>query len=186
MMPCALAARINAAWRPCRQLTRGEQVSVVLEDTELSRVVGVSAEVAVGLDEPFTNFRIQKTVRASKRAGLQASGIAQFKLRPYRPSELCACFLTRSTRRTATACCSKRGLSLLPRSASGFHRICSPSCAGAAMSRNSPFWDSWGTTFRHSFRRCRPPHRYRNENLIAELMPAYRFTSRCCRMMPAR
>lgn len=29
------------------------------------------------------------------------------------------------------------------------------------------------TTFRYSFRRCRSPHRYRNENLIAELMPAY-------------
>ncbi|WP_204316048.1 arginine N-succinyltransferase, partial [Enterobacter hormaechei] len=43
----------------------------VLEDTELSRVVGVSAiEVAVGLDEPFYNFRIQKTVRASKELGV--------------------------------------------------------------------------------------------------------------------
>ncbi|MBS0969059.1 arginine N-succinyltransferase [Chimaeribacter arupi] len=43
----------------------------VLEDTELAKVVGVSAiEVAVGLDEPFYNFRIQRTVRASRELGV--------------------------------------------------------------------------------------------------------------------
>ncbi|RPD94537.1 arginine N-succinyltransferase [Candidatus Pantoea deserta] len=39
----------------------------VLEDPLTGRVVGVSAiEVAVGLNEPFYNFRIQRSVRASR------------------------------------------------------------------------------------------------------------------------
>lgn len=51
-----LAARIKRSVETfAGKLTRGEQGFLfVLEDTELSRVVGVSAiEVAVGLDEPF-------------------------------------------------------------------------------------------------------------------------------------
>ncbi|WP_235428335.1 MULTISPECIES: arginine N-succinyltransferase [Xenorhabdus] len=42
-----------------------------LEDTEKHRVVGVSAlEVAVGLEEPFYNFRVHRSVRASRELGV--------------------------------------------------------------------------------------------------------------------
>ena len=43
----------------------------VLEDPLTARVVGISAiEVAVGLNEPFYNFRIQRSVRASREIGV--------------------------------------------------------------------------------------------------------------------
>ncbi|PHM67795.1 arginine N-succinyltransferase [Xenorhabdus stockiae] len=45
-----------------------------LEDTEKHRVVGVSAlEVAVGLEEPFYNYRVQKSVRSSRELGIYNS-----------------------------------------------------------------------------------------------------------------
>ncbi|MDR0217842.1 MAG: arginine N-succinyltransferase [Enterobacteriaceae bacterium] len=45
-----------------------------LEDTEQHRVVGVSGlEVAVGLEEPFYNFRVQKSVRSSRELGVYNS-----------------------------------------------------------------------------------------------------------------
>jgi arginine N-succinyltransferase len=65
-----LAARIRRSIETfAGELPRGQQGFLfVLEDTALARVVGVSAiEVAVGLDEPFYNFRIQKTVAPRKR-----------------------------------------------------------------------------------------------------------------------
>ncbi|WP_416238597.1 arginine N-succinyltransferase, partial [Raoultella planticola] len=68
-----LAARIQRSVEPfAGKLPRGQQGFLfVLEDTRLARVVGVSAiEVAVGLDEPFYNFRLQRTVRASKELGV--------------------------------------------------------------------------------------------------------------------
>jgi arginine N-succinyltransferase len=52
-----------------RRLTEKCEASYlfVLEDTSIHKIVGVSAiEVAVGLKEPFYNFRVAKQVHASK------------------------------------------------------------------------------------------------------------------------
>ncbi|AKC32607.1 arginine N-succinyltransferase [Candidatus Pantoea carbekii] len=53
-------------------LPRSQQSFIfVLEDPTIRRVVGISAiEAAVGLDEPFYNFRIQKSVRVSRELGI--------------------------------------------------------------------------------------------------------------------
>ncbi len=92
-----LAARIRrsietfAGELPCSQ----QGFLFVLEDTALARVVGVSAiEVAVGLDEPFYNFRIQKTVRASKALGVyKPQELLHLSYDHTGHSELCTLFL---------------------------------------------------------------------------------------------
>ena len=63
-----LAARIERARKTLRgELDKMDQGYVlVLEDTAVGRVVGISAiEVAVGLSEPWYNFRVGLTVSAS-------------------------------------------------------------------------------------------------------------------------
>ncbi|WP_171405945.1 arginine N-succinyltransferase, partial [Acinetobacter nosocomialis] len=64
-----LAARIDRTTRTLDGLAEAYEASYlfVLEDTALGKIVGVSAiEVAVGLNEPFYNFRVAKQVHASK------------------------------------------------------------------------------------------------------------------------
>ncbi|PHM46115.1 arginine N-succinyltransferase [Xenorhabdus mauleonii] len=66
-----------------------------LEDTEKHRVVGVSAlEVAVGLEEPFYNFRVHKSVRASRELGVYNSFETLIVGQDFTGcSELCTLFL---------------------------------------------------------------------------------------------
>ncbi|MBD2796688.1 arginine N-succinyltransferase [Xenorhabdus sp. 18] len=66
-----------------------------LEDTEQHRVVGVSAlEVAVGLEEPFYNFRVHKSVRASRELGVYNTFETLVVGQDYTGcSELCTLFL---------------------------------------------------------------------------------------------
>ncbi len=92
-----LAARIRRSIETfAGELPRSQQGFLfVLEDTALARVVGVSAiEVAVGLDEPFYNFRIQKTVRASKALGVyKPQELLNLSYDHTGHSELCTLFL---------------------------------------------------------------------------------------------
>ncbi|MBI6548637.1 arginine N-succinyltransferase [Xenorhabdus lircayensis] len=66
-----------------------------LEDTEKHRVVGVSAlEVAVGLEAPFYNFRVQKSVQASRELSVYNTFETLIVGQDYTGcSELCTLFL---------------------------------------------------------------------------------------------
>lgn len=137
-----LAARIRRSIETfAGELPRGQQGFLfVLEDTALARVVGVSAiEVAVGLDEPFYNFRIQKTVRASKALGVyKPQELLNLSYDHTGHSELCTLFLDPAYQRNRNGLLlSKARFYLSPPSASGFPRTCLPNCAAAAMSRGS-------------------------------------------------
>lgn len=67
----------------------------VLEDPLAGRVVGISAiEVAVGLNEPFYNFRIQRSVRASREIGVYKNQeLLHLSYDHTGHSELCTLFL---------------------------------------------------------------------------------------------
>lgn len=67
----------------------------VLEDPDTAQVVGVSAiEVAVGLSEPFYNFRIQRTVGASRDLGVYKNlELLTMSYDHTGHSELCTLFL---------------------------------------------------------------------------------------------
>lgn len=71
-----LAARIERALNTWQgSLDPGEQGYLfVLEDSEQQKVVGVSAiEVAVGLNDPWYNFRVGTLVHASKALNVYKS-----------------------------------------------------------------------------------------------------------------
>ena len=148
-----LAARIKRSVETfAGKPTRGEQGFLfVLEDTELSRVVGVSAiEVAVGLDEPFYNFRIQKTVRASKELGVyKHQDLLNLSYDHTGHSELCTLFLDPEYQK------NRNGL-LLSKARfvfiAAFREWFSPHLFAELRGRsdeqgNSPFWDALGHHF---------------------------------------
>ena len=102
-----LAARIERSQQTWRgELPKSEQGYVfVLEETSSGAVVGICAiEVAVGLNDPWYNYRVGTQVHASKELNVYS----------------CArCFSTRPGVKRATAiCCRNRASCLWPRFAS--------------------------------------------------------------------
>ncbi|WP_114195460.1 arginine N-succinyltransferase [Edaphovirga cremea] len=97
-----LAARIEraiATWEG--HLERGEQGYLfVLEDSEQQKVVGVSAiEVAVGLSEPWYNFRVGTLVHASKALNVYKPVPTLYLSNDHTGySELCTLFLDQDYR----------------------------------------------------------------------------------------
>ncbi|ANI29024.1 arginine succinyltransferase [Yersinia entomophaga] len=92
-----LAARIERALNTWQgTLAPGEQGYLfVLEDTERQKVVGVSAiEVAVGMNDPWYNFRVGTLVHASKTLNVYKSVPTLFLSNDHTGySELCTLFL---------------------------------------------------------------------------------------------
>lgn len=92
-----LAARIERARKTLLgELPTGEQGYLfVLEDTERGRVVGVSAlEVALGLSEPWYNFRVGTQVHASKALNVYKALPTLYLSNDHTGySELCTLFL---------------------------------------------------------------------------------------------
>lgn len=175
-----LAARIKRSVETfAGKLTRGEQGFLfVLEDTEHARVVGVSAiEVAVGLDEPFYNFRIQKTVRASKELGVyKHQDLLNLSYDHTGHSELCTLFLDPEYQK------NRNGL-LLSKARfvfiAAFREWFSPHLFAELRGRsdeqgNSPFWDALGHHFFDiPFADADRLTGTGMKTFIAELMPAY-------------
>ncbi|MCM2446921.1 arginine N-succinyltransferase [Rahnella sp. CG8] len=92
-----LAARIERTRKTLSgELPQGEQGYLfVLEDTEYERVVGVSAlEVALGLAEPWYNFRVGTQVHASKELNIYKALPTLYLSNDHTGySELCTLFL---------------------------------------------------------------------------------------------
>ncbi|WP_380180559.1 arginine N-succinyltransferase [Kalamiella sp. sgz302252] len=92
-----LRARIHGSLETfAGNLPRAQQSFLfVLEDPLTGRVAGVSAiEVAVGLNEPFYNFRIQRSVRASREIGVYKNQeLLHLSYDHTGHSELCTLFL---------------------------------------------------------------------------------------------
>jgi len=92
-----LAARIDRSLRTWQGAAeRGEQGYLfVLEDSERHKVVGVSAiEVAVGLNDPWYNFRVGTLVHASKSLNVYKAIPTLFLSNDHTgQSELCTLFL---------------------------------------------------------------------------------------------
>ncbi|MDQ6191049.1 arginine N-succinyltransferase [Klebsiella pneumoniae] len=174
-----LAARIRRSIETfAGELPRSQQGFLfVLEDTALARVVGVSAiEVAVGLDEPFYNFRIQKTVRASKALGVYKPRSCLISAMTTPGIVSCVrCFSTRRISATAMVCCSPRRAFIYRR----LSRVVLPhlfaELRGCSDEQGqSPFWDALGHHFFDiPFADADRLTGTGMKTFIAELMPAY-------------
>jgi arginine N-succinyltransferase len=118
-----LAARIERSQKTWRgELPKSEQGYVfVLEETSSGAVVGICAiEVAVGLNDPWYNYRVGTQVHASKELNVYNALPTLFLSNDHTgSSELCTLFLDPAGVKRATAiCCRNRASCLWPRSAS--------------------------------------------------------------------
>ncbi len=175
-----LAARIRRSIETfAGELPRSQQGFLfVLEDTALARVVGVSAiEVAVGLDEPFYNFRIQKTVRASKALGVyKPQELLNLSYDHTGHSELCTLFLDPAYQRNRNGLLLSKARFLF---IAAFREWFSPhlfaELRGCSDEQGqSPFWDALGHHFFDiPFADADRLTGTGMKTFIAELMPAY-------------
>jgi arginine N-succinyltransferase len=128
----ARIARSQQTWRG--ELPKSEQGYVfVLEESESGTVVGICAiEVAVGLNDPWYNYRVGTQVHASKELNVYQALPTLFLSNDHTgSSELCTCSSTRSGAKRAMAiCCRNRASYLWPLFASASMRRWSPRCAG--------------------------------------------------------
>lgn len=178
--PARLAVRIQRSVDTfAGRLPRGQQGFLfVLEDTELSRAVGVSAiEVAVGLDEPFYNFRLQRTVRASKELGVYKNQeLLNLSYDHTGHSELCTLFLDPEYQKNRNGLFLSKARFLF---IAAFRELFSPHLFAELRGRsdehgNSPFWDALGHHFFDiPFADADRLTGTGMKTFIAELMPAY-------------
>ncbi|HDH7816477.1 TPA: arginine N-succinyltransferase [Raoultella ornithinolytica] len=178
--PARLAARIQRSVETfAGKLLRGQQGFLfVLEDTRLARVVGVSAiEVAVGLDEPFYNFRLQRTVRASKELGVYKNQeLLNLSYDHTGHSELCTLFLDPEYQKNRNGLFLSKARFLF---IAAFRELFSPHLFAELRGRsdeqgNSPFWDALGHHFFDiPFADADRLTGTGMKTFIAELMPAY-------------
>lgn len=178
--PARLAARIQRSVETfAGKLPRGQQGFLfVLEDTRLARVVGISAiEVAVGLDEPFYNFRLQRTVRASKELGVYKNQeLLNLSYDHTGHSELCTLFLDPEYQKNRNGLFLSKARFLF---IAAFRELFSPHLFAELRGRsdeqgNSPFWDALGHHFFDiPFADADRLTGTGMKTFIAELMPAY-------------
>jgi len=150
----------------------------VLEDTQEQKVVGVCAiETAVGLEEPWYNFRQQKMVHASKELNVYKSLDTLYLSNDLTGlSELCTLFLDPDYQRdkNGTLLSKARFLFIANFSERFSARIFAEMRGVSDEQGESPFWDSLG---KHFFDMSFPKADYisgtGNKTFIAELMPTH-------------
>lgn len=182
-----LAARVDVAVRSLSGELPAERADFmfVLEDRgdraeggSETRVAGVSAlKAAVGLDEPFYNFRLGRRVHCSRELGIYADKRTLFLTNDYTGcAELCTLYLDPACRG------GSRGRLLskarLMYAANHLDRL--PDTIIAELrgyqrdDGSSPFWDSLGRHFfRMDFDRADDISSLGSKSFIAELMPRY-------------
>jgi arginine N-succinyltransferase len=177
----ALAARVDLAVRSQSGQLPAERCDfmfVLEEQGAAGRVAGVSAlKAAVGLDEPFYNFRLGRRVHSSRELGIYADKCTLFLTNDYTGcAELCTLYLDPACRG------GSRGRLLskarLMYAANHLDRL--PDTLIAELrgyqrdDGSSPFWDSLGRHFfRMDFDRADDISSLGSKAFIAELMPRY-------------
>ncbi len=169
--------RSVATWEG--RLDKAEQGYLfVLEDTELKRVVGVSAiEVAVGLSEPWYNFRLGTLVHASKSLNIYKPVPTLFLSNDHTGyTELCTLFLDPEQRHGKNGqLLSKVRFLFMAAFREHFSRKVIAEMRGISDdSGHSPFWDSVGRHFfGMEFSEADRLTGMGQKSFIAELMPKH-------------
>ncbi|MFZ4212522.1 arginine N-succinyltransferase [Pantoea endophytica] len=173
-----LAARIERARRTLSgELERKDQGYVlVLEDTTVGRVVGISAiEVAIGLSEPWYNFRVGNQVHASRELNVyKAMSTLYLSNDLTGHSELCTLFLDPDYRHSHNGkLLSKIRLLFISTFRSYFSPKLIAEMRGYSDEQGrSPFWEALGIHFFNmDFARADYLSGIGQKAFIAELMP---------------
>lgn len=150
----------------------------VLEDTTIQKIVGVSAiEVAVGLKEPFYNFRVATQVHASKALNVYKTLDTLFLSNDHTGcSELCTLFLDPEYRKNQNGkFLSKVRFLFIAAFRSFFEeRLIAEMRGFSDQNGHSPFWDSLGYHFFNmDFAAADYLSGVGQKAFIAELMPRF-------------
>ncbi len=175
-----LAERITRTTRTLDGLSEKCEASYlfVLEDTSIHKIVGVSAiEVAVGLNEPFYNFRVAKQVHASKALNVYKTLDTLFLSNDHTGcSELCTLFLDPEYRKNQNGkFLSKVRFLFIAAFRSFFEeRLIAEMRGFSDQNGQSPFWDSLGYLFFNmDFAAADYLSGVGQKAFIAELMPRF-------------
>ncbi|NIE96040.1 arginine N-succinyltransferase [Acinetobacter sp. Tr-809] len=175
-----LAERITRTTRTLDGLSEKCEASYlfVLEDTSIHKIVGVSAiEVAVGLNEPFYNFRVAKQVHASKALNVYKTLDTLFLSNDHTGcSELCTLFLDPEYRKNQNGkFLSKVRFMFIAAFRSFFEeRLIAEMRGFSDQNGQSPFWDSLGYLFFNmDFAAADYLSGVGQKAFIAELMPRF-------------
>jgi arginine N-succinyltransferase len=176
----ALATRIDRARRTVKgQAALPEQGYLfVMEDTDTGDVIGVCGiEVAVGLDQPFYNYRVGTVVHASKELGvwtrMSLLNISH-DLTGY--AEVCSLFLSpRSRSHGAGGLLSRSRFMFIAQFRELFpERICAELRGHFDENGQSPFWQAVGSHFYQiDFNEADYLSAHGKKSFLAELMPRY-------------
>lgn len=175
----ALAARLALAQASFQQTIPPEQRDYVfvLEDLANGRIGGIAAiKAAVGLDEPFYNYRLGTLVHSAAAAGVYARHQVLYLSHDLTGSaELCSLFLHPDYRRGgAGRLLSKSRFMFIAQFPQLFTRGVFAEMRGFQDAHGSPFWESigrkfFGMDFARADDMCQPGAK----SYIAELMPRY-------------
>lgn len=175
-----LAARITRTTCTLDGLAEKADASYlfVLEDTAIQKIVGVSAiEVAVGLNEPFYNFRVATQVHASKALNVYKTLDTLFLSNDHTGcSELCTLFLDPEYRKNQNGkFLSKVRFLFIAAFRSFFEeRLIAEMRGFSDENGHSPFWDSLGYHFFNmDFAAADYLSGVGQKVFIAELMPRF-------------
>ncbi len=175
-----LSARINrslATW--AGDLPRADQGYVfVLEEVATGRIVGICAiEVAVGLSDPWYNYRVGTVVHASKELNVYHSLPTLFLSNDHTgSSELCTLFLDPDWRKENNGyLLSKSRFLFMAAFRNRFnHKVVAEMRGMIDDQGRSPFWDSLGSRFfRMPFAKADYLSGTGQKIFIAELMPKH-------------
>ncbi|HBV77475.1 MULTISPECIES: arginine N-succinyltransferase [Vibrio] len=150
----------------------------VLEDTELNKVVGVSGvEVAIGLDEPWYNYRVGTLVHASKELSVYSRMPTLFLTNDHTGySELCTLFLDSDYRHSQNGyLLSKARFLFMAAFQDCFsERLIAEMRGYSDEQGRSPFWESLGRHFfSMDFAEADHLSGMGKKSFIAELMPKH-------------
>lgn len=150
----------------------------VLEDASCGAVVGVSAlKAAVGLDEPFYNFRVGRLVHSSRELGIYADKRTLYLTNDYTGcAELCTLFLDPAHRSGENGrLLSKARIMFIANSLDLLPETIIAELRGYQREDDtSPFWESLGRHFfRMDFNEADDISSLGPKSFIAELMPRF-------------
>lgn len=150
----------------------------VLESTDSNELIGVSAiKVAVGLEEPFYNYRIGRLVHSSRELGIYSCKETLYLSNDLTGSaELCSLFLHPRYRNGINGkLLSKARLVFVAQFAGLFpERLMAEMRGFQRADGTSPFWESLGRHFfKIDFEHADYLSSLGKKSFIAELMPRY-------------
>ncbi len=175
-----LAERITLSEKSFKRRLPRERANYMfaLEDTEAGRIVGVSAiEAYVGADDVWYNYRLSKSVNASKEIGVHTTNETLYLTNDLTGcSEVCSLFLDADYRHSQNGRLLSKCRFLFMREYPDLfsEKVIAEMRGYSDAQGRSPFWEALGRKFfGMDFSQADYLSGLGNKSFVAELMPKY-------------